>query len=882
MNAPASITFYVRLAAGIALFYVAQPSRAEDAPAADDESKQAAIKQELEYIRQLQTSLRMPDFADLVIQDLKRKYPEASVQVRVAEIEGLLSQGKFADVKAMIDARKDTDSVETWGLRLALGDGYFAFGKYPDAQAIYDAFFKRFEKPPPELMTFYRDSSYKYVQMLLLLKKDREALEAFRRVLKQKLEENVERQFRSEMAELMVRISDDTKDDKEKTALLAEADKVVDALLWKQDIWFGKAIVLKAHVKLIQGKVEDAQKMIENYMPQLKEIHDALVKEEKEQNVTGLVKLSPMSECRFLLGEMLYNEAVKTMKTPNYDQEKVKTLLFGAKDKEGKRAGNGAFNHFINVFVLYPESQWAADAGTRTEEIRALVKDAFGTVIRVPITAEQRTKMREKQFAEARVLFNQNDFEKAVKALLDVVNRFPSSPETIPALGDLARSYIELGGEQIDWGADVVAGHLAEQYCRNADLQEAAGNELLRIAEYYGERKMDLKRKQAYELFMRNYRDHSLAASTLWQFGEQAFKQQDFGTALNYFQRLSTTYTNVPLYFAALNRMAQVYEEGNSYSNAIASLTEFIQQTELRGRPGPELMSAKFRLAQAQKNMAVAALRAPNGGESADAMRDLVKAAANFDQLAKALSDANNPLTRNAGEAERVTAILEASLFNKAYCLQLVNKPAEKQAELQKLAVDAYLDLVARFPKSKYAPSALMQAGSIRSLAKDSEGANAAFERLRKDYPESAEAKNVLFEMGRRFLDMGYRAEAVESFKKMFVEQGNYSDSQIFLAGQELLKAKEYDLAGQAFDRVASSTKEPSMRISAQMGKVEVQIALEQFAAAIPTLNSLVAALKGSARLVDVNLLLSRAASEQGRVSARYRASTSVQTSKLR
>jgi tetratricopeptide (TPR) repeat protein len=862
MNVFSSKILGVRILARAVLLLLVSGAYAQEVTSPESDPKQVAINLEMEYINQLQTSLRMPDFAALVILDLKRNYPEAAVQVRVAEIAGLLSQGKFDEVKAMIEARTDRDSAETWGMKLALGDGYFVFGKYTEAKAIYDAFFERFVTPPRELSTFYRDSAYKYAMMMLQLKQERAALESYQRMLSQKLEPNVERQVRAEMAELMVLIADDTKDPAEKKTLLAEADKVVDALLWSQDIWFGKAVVLKAHVKLISGKVEDAQKMVENYMPQLKQIHETLLKEEKQQNVTGLVRVSPMAECRYLLGVMLYDEARKLAKTPNYDQEKVKSLLFGVKGADNKqRAGNGAFNHFINVFVQYPESQWAADAGARVEEIKEMVKKDFGVVIQIPISVDQWSKMREKQFSEARMLFNQSQFGKAVEALLNVVNRFASMPETIPALGDLARSYIEL---QDDWGADVVTGHLAEQFCRNGQLQEDAGNELLRVAEYYGERKMEQKRKDIYDAYVRNYRDHSLAPSMLMRFGEQAFQQQDFGAALGYYGQIASVYTNSPQYFYALNRTAQIYEESGNHTNAMKVLSEFIQQTELRGRPGPELVSAKFRLALGQKNMALAALRADTVSDPTDRMRDLIKAASYFDKLAKALSDPNNTYGRTAAEHERNNAVLEAALFNKAYCLQLVTKPADKLEALQRMSVDGYIDLVTRFPKSKYAPGALMQAGSIRSLAGDSGNANKLFEQLRKDYPESAEAKNVLFEMGRRFLDMGYRAQAVETFKKMFVEQGNYKDVQILVAGQELLKAKEYDLATQAFDRVVATTKDQSLRTSAQLGKAEVQMAQEQFAAAIPVLTSLTIALKGSSRLVDVDLLLSRAASEQG------------------
>jgi len=853
-----------RALAGLALLLCAAWARGAAPAGGGDAGSQAEVRQELEYIRQLQGPLRMPDFAELVIQDLKKGHPEAAVQVRVAEVEGMLSQGKFAEVKAVVDARADADSAETWGMRLALGDGYFAFGKYAEARAAYEAFFKRYASPPPELAAIYRESAYKYVQMALLLKQDRLALAGYRRMLGQRLEAPVERQVRAEMAELMVRISGDTRDEAERKALLAEADKAVDALLWQQDIWFGKAVVLKAHVKLIGGRVEEAQRMVENYMPQLRQIHEALAREEKEQNVTGLVRLSPMAECRYLLGAMLYDEARRLLKEPGYDPERVKALLFGARDKEGRREGNGAFNHFINVFVQYPECQWAADAGARTEEIKDLVKKAFGTVVRVPITAEQLSRMRDRQFSEARVLYNQGQYDKAAEALLGVVNRFPALPETVGALGDLARCYAELGD---GLGAEAVEGHLAERFCRSAELQEAAGNELLRVAEYYGERKDDAGRARVYEAYLANYRDHSLAPSTLMRFGEQAFRRKDFGAALGHYRRVAAAYTNSPLYFDALNREAQIYEEGGDHTNAAAVLAEFVAQTEARGRPGPALASARFRLAQAQKAAAAAELRAaPAGGDPDAPARGLLKAALGFDRLAKDLSDPAGPYAAaaSAADRERAAGLLEASLFNKAYCLQMVTRPADKAAAMQKLAAAGYLELADRFPKSRYAPGALMQAGTIRSLAGDSAGAAALFERLRRECPESAEARNVLFEMGRRFLDMGYRAEAVETFKKMFVERGTYSDAQVFLAGQELQKAREYELAGQAFDRVAGSAKEAPLRASARLAKAEVLAAQEQFAAAVPLLAALAEELKGSTRLVDVNLALSRAASEQG------------------
>ncbi|MDX9793696.1 MAG: hypothetical protein RBU24_09340, partial [Kiritimatiellia bacterium] len=135
----------------------------------------AALREELRYIELLQ-QMRMPDIADEVIAETKKRFPEAGALLKVSETKGLLSQGRFDEVQKAIDAIPDKNGVEFWALTLAKADAYYAFGKYADADKLYLTFFKKIEKPTGALVTFYRDSAYKYVQMLLYLGKDREAL----------------------------------------------------------------------------------------------------------------------------------------------------------------------------------------------------------------------------------------------------------------------------------------------------------------------------------------------------------------------------------------------------------------------------------------------------------------------------------------------------------------------------------------------------------------------------------------------------------------------------------------------------------------------------------------------------------------------------------
>ena len=128
-------------------------------------------------------------------------------------------------------------------------------------------------------------------------------------------------------------------------------------------------------------------------MGTLTAIHQALV-EQEAQTGEPLTRVSPMAECRYLLAVMLQAEAERLMAEEGFNvnnaekREAVLSLLLGAK-VAGKRKGDGAYNHFLNVYLKYPESNWAADAGVRAEAIRAILVDTFGGNVKASVTPEQ-------------------------------------------------------------------------------------------------------------------------------------------------------------------------------------------------------------------------------------------------------------------------------------------------------------------------------------------------------------------------------------------------------------------------------------------------------------------------------------------------------------
>lgn len=837
------------------------------------------LQQELRYYEALLNTLRMPDYAELVLADIEKVFPEARAEIEVRKLEPLLQQGKFDEVKALIAAKPDQEAETTWAMRLTLADYYYALGKYPEALGVYDAFFKKYAgKPPESIAVFYRESQYKFAQMLLFLKQEDKALEAYRTLLTQPLESHVKRQIQFEAAELMVRLGEKAAPKSEaRQKLFADGKKACEDILWQQDLWFGRGIVLLAHIHVIDGDVEKAQKLITTYMPQLRSIDDAL-KAEGEARGEDMSRLSPVAECRYLVGVMLHDEAKKLLaaETPTKENlDQARDLLIGKRNPDGKSSSNGAYQELINVFVRFPSTSWAPDAAQRVEEIEeALRKHALVKSIDAKITEDQKLEVARRQFQNARLLFNQQQFENAIEVYLTVLRQFPENvPESISALSELARCYIELhdpGNAETrihDLYADMVVGYLAERFSHNAKAMTQAGDELRRIADVYSERKQEDKRRGVYDLFFSLYPNHAMSAPMLMSFAERSFQAEDWPSALGYYQRLANDYTNSPLSYDALNRIAQLYRKQGNATNEIAALTVYADRLEGRAKPGQELVTARFLLAQANRTLHFPGLRAQEPETVKAANAGIVAAANLYGRVLRMLEGAEADKYQTTDEEKkRNQSIREGSLFGRAYCMSILTLPEEKLVELKQQAITTYEEMLKLFPKSEFAPGVLMQIGTLWTTLGDkapdsTKKADEAFTRLSQQFPDSAEAKLALFQRGKILIELGFRSQGVAVLKQMFADAAKYAPHQMLTVGQELLKSKEYDMALQAFELALAGAKDnEGVRMPATLGRADILIAQNKYAEAVEALDMFLKTFARSVLTIDANLKLSNAA----------------------
>jgi TolA-binding protein len=659
-------------------------------------------------------------------------------------------------------------------------------------------------------------------------------------MLKAKQPSYVIRQIEGEKGELLVELAESTKDKAKRAAYIKQLDKVTEELLWKQDLWFGKAIVYMAHIKMMNGDYDGAMQLVSEYKPQLKQI-DKILKTQTEETGIDMTRLSPLAECRYMMGDIMLKRAQALMKEPDYDKTEVINLLAGEKKADGKRAP-GALVHLINVFIGYPNTAWAPEAGEKAEVVEDILINDFGAGIKKNVTPEQMEKVKIAQFAGASTLFKQNRFKEAISEYENVLNLFPEGQQSLNALGNLLDCYYSENDELM---TEVILNQIAEGYYARPDYNMKAGDTVLRMAQTYGARQMLVQEAATYDLFFNYYTDHVRAPAIYYSFAEKKSDAEDSIGALKYYNFIRENYKGTPIWNASMSKIASVYDEQEDYTNEVAVLTEYVAALEDKEYPGQEYITTKYRLADVTRKM---------GGNA-----NLGAAYKMYTSLYKTLSDEPNlkKYQKGADQAKLNAGIKEATLFYQGYCLAMIKTSNEATNKKYKMkAINLYTSLVDEYPKSEFGPSCLSQIGTLYTMFDDAKGSEEALTKLKKMYPNSEEAKNADFVLAMNLLKLGRRRQAVIIFKQMFAGSGKYSAGQILQAAEELANAGEDDIALEAFSKVLTMTDSPGTVQKALVGKATILNKQGDHEQTVAILNELFEKYDKNAYTVEASMML--------------------------
>ena len=862
---------------------------AAPADAAPAEELDPALQAEIRYVEALIDN-GYPDFAEPVIAETKKKWPESETKFFAIEIRGMLSLGKFDEAEKKIAALPDRNGPKYWAARLEVANNLFFRGKKAECSKIYDEFFKAFPKPTKEIREFYMQACYAWGQILVGDKRFEEAVKVYAGLLaqinKKKSDDDANTwcNVGCETAEMYLKLATDLPDPKKRKQYLDPAKKIVDQLLWEQErpVYFGRAIAMKANIELLKGDVAKAQQTINEYMEQLEQLHQQIVEFDPDGK-EGLRKFSPMPLCRFMLAKMLWDEAQAEFKKPKRDDERVKSLLFGDKTTSGKRNGLGAFNHSLNVFIQYPESTWAADAGEMSEKIKAFAEKEYGAKINTRITPEQLAKVRQMQFRSPAEKMAEDKVEEAIKEYLEVLARYPEVKESVYAIEDVVRGYLNLlaadkeNAKAAEWriDADAVEGYLAERFAgiKDREIMTMAGESVLRLAAMEKQRGQLARADRLYREFLTNYRRHVSAASTASSMLGEAMRGERWADAIGLCRLVQKYYTNSIYYAASYSQESYCHSKLDERAEAIAAMKKYVEVEQ----DGIAREQARMALAQmyqkegfdivsgAETNETPEAVSAALAAGSAQIVRGIKEFRAFADKADKALAD---PSLTKADKA-KYNLLREQALFLVGDCWRRMTKPEAKLKAFRENAAKSYEDYLAAYPEGMFSTNAYVRLGTIYTALGDLEKSKDALDRLSKKFPESREAKNAKPQLAKSLIEMGLRKEGTEIYAEMLRTDGAYTAGQFVNAGEALIEAKSWDLANDAFEKAVhkAGTNSYQTVARARIGQAKALYKRKAYVEARDALDHFLDDEKMSkmAIAVDATRLLIEVASEQGR-----------------
>ena len=149
------------------------------------------------------------------------------------------------------------------------------------------------------------------------------------------------------------------------------------------------------------------------------------------------------------------------------------------------------------------------------------------------------------------------------------------------------------------------------------------------------------------------------------------------------------------------------------------------------------------------------------------------------------------------------------------------------------------------------------------------EKAQEAFARLQRDFPNSDEAKNSVPRLAKTLIEMGLNAEGVAEYKKMLeTSGGKYTAGQFLLAGNALLDAKSWVVAGDAYAKAIELatplTNSAAYLAPALIGQAKASFGAQNFADARQKLDDFVEKFGKSSLVLEAYEMLVEVASAEG------------------
>jgi TolA-binding protein len=295
------------------------------------------------------------------------------------------------------------------------------------------------------------------------------------------------------------------------------------------------------------------------------------------------------------------------------------------------------------------------------------------------------------------------------------------------------------------------------------------------------------------------------------------------------------------LYVDALSRAAYCHTMLGSHSNAVPLLVKYMEILS----PGPDQLAARLRLADAYRSM----------DETVPALNEYARVIKFLTEESAKYGVSPDDITKNA-------KLMERAYFWKAVCYSRLKKPEDQVPLFQSKAIEGLKAFLSKYPKSELGASALSGLGTLYYLQKNPMEAQKAYDQLKKDYPDSDQAKNVTFASAKSLAEIGRMDEAVKVFESMLADAQKYSAAQFLQAAGYLYDAGQFETAGKFYQQAAKASDQRPVWEPAMLGLARSSVGAGNWEETVKALEAVLAKYPVSGFTIEANFMLTRSYAE--------------------
>lgn len=513
--------------------------------------------------------------------------------------------------------------------------------------------------------------------------------------------------------------------------------------------------------------------------------------------------------------------------------DKAKTAMQNGDEPAAKKLAVQSAGNLYNAFLRYEGNEYADRAALDFEDLKVWIKDTIGTELKM---GEPSPRVAELMFNRdldlAKKLFQADQTDAAEAKLLQGLMTYPHTVYTLTALDTLSRIWIQ---KNDNWELMALSGQVAETY---AD-QEAGSRILLRVGKKMADDEDLFGVEKVLGDFGRNFPSHPSAPGMLFKIGKAASDRGEHGLALSVYQDILALYPQSNFAVQVLQLRAEEALKSENYEEAIKAFSQVRDQA----RDPMQAAYAKLRIADTK-------LSATDADMETEAIQELAALRAELEKPDTVFYEAANR-EQTAEFLKNVRYRIGQVLLRKA--------SREKDDALREQAAKELNSFLQEFPDTKQAPDVMYNLGRLYLQQGQFTEATRTFESLAGKYPESDAGKDALYSLVKAALEENQVEVAQQAVQKMITQSDNYEIEKIYQVAQLMLENKRWNEAKESFKLVLASPRgqdNPSMRQRALNGMGKSSLGAGDLEAAESSFQTLIKDFATSTMVLEAGISL--------------------------